>query len=107
MNGDAPASGGPVSAELIADLAAASRILVAKGVVDAFGHVSMRHPRAPERYLLARSIAPALVTPADIIEYDLERNPCNAEGRPSFLERVVHGDVYRARGHTQPIVHRL
>src|SRR5438034_4318430 len=105
MNGDAPASGGPVSAELIADLAAASRFLVAKGVVDAFGHVSMRHPRAPERYLLARSIAPALVTPADIIEYDLDSNPCNAEGRSSFLERFIHGEIYRARADIQSIVH--
>jgi len=59
MNGDAPASGGPVSAELIADLAAASRILVTQGVVDAFGHVSMRHPQAPERYLMARALAAA------------------------------------------------
>src|SRR5437773_3070709 len=105
MNGDAPASGGPVSAELIADLAAASRILVAKGVVDAFGHVSMRHPRAPDRYLLARSIAPALVTPADIIEYDLESNPCNAEGRSSFLERFIHGEIYKARADIQSVVH--
>jgi len=56
-------SGGPVAAERIEDLAAASRILAAQGVVDGFGHVSMRHPSAPERYLMARSIAPALVTP--------------------------------------------
>src|SRR5213596_912288 len=105
MNADAPASGGPVSAELIADLAAASRILVAKGVVDAFGHVSMRHPRAPERYLLARSIAPALVTPDDIIEYDLDSNPCDANGRSSFLERFIHGEIYKARADIQSIVH--
>src|SRR5437762_14284878 len=105
MNGDAPASGGPVSAELIADLAAARRILVAKGVVTAFVHVSMRQPRAPERYLLARSIAPALVTPADIIAYDLESNPCNAEGRSSFLERFSPGEIYRARADIQSILH--
>ena len=73
--GDAPASGGPVGAALIADLAAACRILVAQGVVDAFGHVSMRHPQAPERYLMSRSIAPGLVTPDDILEYDLDSNP--------------------------------
>src|SRR5712691_2738021 len=60
---DPPKSGGKVPAERIADLAAASRILAAQGVVDGFGHVSMRHPSAPERYLMARSIAPALVTP--------------------------------------------
>ncbi len=103
--GDAPALGGPVSAEQIADLAAASRILVAQGVVDAFGHVSMRHPRAPDRYLMARSIAPALVTPDDIIEYDLDSNPCNAGGRSSFLERFIHGEIYRARADIQSIVH--
>src|SRR5882762_5479785 len=103
--GDAPASGGPVSAEQIADLAAASRILVAQGVVDGFGHVSMRHPQAPERYLMARSIAPALVTPDDILEYDLDSNPCNADGRSSFLERFIHGEVYKARADIQSIVH--
>src|SRR5437773_6725635 len=105
MNGDAPASGGPVSAELIADLAAASRILVAKGVVDAFGHVSTRHPRAPERYLLAGSIAPAFVTPADIITYDLASSPRDAEVRSSFLERFIHGEIYKARADIQSIVH--
>src|SRR5579862_8149263 len=71
-------SGGPVAASLIADLAAASRILAAQGVVDAFGHVSIRHPAAPDRYLMARSVAPALVTPEDIIEYDLDSNALNA-----------------------------
>src|SRR5438552_15579017 len=93
---DSPKSGGPVSAEQIADLAAASRVLVAQGVVDAFGHVSMRHPHAPERYLMARSIAPALVTPDDINEYDLDSNPCNANGRSSVLERFSHGEIDRA-----------
>ena len=85
MSGNAPESGGPVAAVLTGDLAAASRILVAQGVVDGFGHVSMRHPSAPDRYLMARSIAPALVTPDDLIEYDLDSNPCNANGRGSFL----------------------
>ena len=103
--GDQPKSGGPVSAEQIADLAAASRVLVAHGVVDAFGHVSVRHPHSPERYLMARSIAPALVTPDDIIEYDLDGNPCNANGRSSFLERFIHGEIYRARADIHSIVH--
>ncbi len=95
----------PVAAERIADLAAASRILVAQGVVDGFGHVSMRHPLAPDRYLMARSIAPALVTPDDIIEYDLDSNPCNANGRGSFLERFIHGEIYKARPDIMSIVH--
>ena len=98
-------SGGPVAAELIADLAAASRILVAQGVVDGFGHVSLRHPAAPGRYLMARSIAPGLVTPDDIIEYDLDSNPRNANGRGSFLERFIHGEIYKARADIHAIVH--
>jgi ribulose-5-phosphate 4-epimerase/fuculose-1-phosphate aldolase len=101
----APESGGPVAPALIKDLAAASRILVAQGVVDGFGHVSMRHPSQPDRYLMARSIAPALVTPDDIIEYDLDSNPCNANGRASFLERFIHGEIYRARPDIVSIVH--
>jgi HCOMODA/2-hydroxy-3-carboxy-muconic semialdehyde decarboxylase len=104
-SGAPPVSGGPVPPELLADLAAASRILVAQGVVDGFGHVSMRHPTAPDRYLMARSVAPALVTPADLIEYDLESEPCNAEGRGSFLERFIHGAVYRARPEIGAVVH--
>ena len=100
-----PESGGAVAAETIADLAAASRILAAQGVVDGFGHVSLRHPGAADRYLLSRSIAPARVTPADIIEYDLASNPCNADGRGSFLERFIHGEIYRARPDVMAIVH--
>ncbi|HEX9672510.1 MAG TPA: class II aldolase/adducin family protein [Burkholderiales bacterium] len=101
----APASGGAVAAELLRDLAAASRILAAQGVVDGFGHVSMRHPSAPDRFLMARSIAPALVTPGDIIEYDLDSNPCNAGGRGSFLERFIHGEIYKARPDIMSVVH--
>jgi HCOMODA/2-hydroxy-3-carboxy-muconic semialdehyde decarboxylase len=102
---NAPESGGAVAAALIADLAAASRILAAQGVVDGFGHVSIRHPQAPDRYFMARSIAPALVTPADIIEYDLNSNPSNANGRGSFLERFIHGEIFKARPDVMSVVH--
>ena len=105
MKASSPDSGGPVAAERIADLAAASRILAAQGVVDGFGHVSMRHPRARDRYLMARAVAPALVTPEDVIEYDLESNPCNANGRSSFLERFIHGEIYKARPDIMAVVH--
>jgi HCOMODA/2-hydroxy-3-carboxy-muconic semialdehyde decarboxylase len=105
MNASAPKSGDPVAAEQMADLAAASRILAAQGVVDGFGHVSMRHPRAPDRYLMARSLAPARVSPEDIIEYDLESNACNAGGRSSFLERFIHGEIYKARPDVMAVVH--
>jgi ribulose-5-phosphate 4-epimerase/fuculose-1-phosphate aldolase len=101
----APASGGPAPADVLADLAAASRILVAQGVVDGFGHVSMRHPDAPNRYFMARSIAPALVTVDDLIEYDLDSNPIDANGRGSFLERFIHGQIYRARPDVNAVVH--
>lgn len=101
----APKSAGAVGADVLADLAAASRILAAQGVVDGFGHVSMRHPSAPDRYLMARSIAPALVTPGDIIEYDLDSDPCNANGRGSFLERFIHGEIYKARPDIMSVVH--
>ena len=104
-NIDSPKSGGPVDPALLADLAAAGRILVTQGVMDGFGHVSLRHPQAPNRYFMARSIAPALVTPADIIEYDLDSNPCNANGRGSFLERFIHGEIFKARPDIMSVVH--
>jgi ribulose-5-phosphate 4-epimerase/fuculose-1-phosphate aldolase len=102
---DAPASGGPVSEEFLADLAAASRILAAHGVVDAFGHISHRHPDAPDRYFMSRSRAPALVEPEDLIEYSLDSEPVNADGRGSFLERFIHGEVYKARPDVVSVVH--
>lgn len=101
----APRSGGPVKPEIIADLAAASRILAAQGVVDGFGHVSMRHPNAPERYLMSRSLAPALVVPDDIMEYDLDFTPVDPNGRGSFLERYIHGQIYKARPDVCAVVH--
>ena len=100
-----PRSAGAVEPELLADLAAASRILAERGVVDGFGHVSMRHPADPGRYLMSRSLAPALVTPGDLIEYDLDSQPCNPNGRNSFLERFIHGEVYKARPDVMAVVH--
>jgi len=102
---NAPRSAGALPLQLSEDLAAASRILVAQSVVDGFGHVSMRHPSSPHRYLMSRSIAPALVTPADIIEYTLDSDPCNANGRSSFLERFIHGEIYKARPDVMSVVH--
>lgn len=102
---ETPKSAGPVAAKILADLAAASRILAARGVVDGFGHVSMRHPDAPDRFLMSKSIAPAMVVPDDIIEYDLDSVPCNANGRGSFLERFIHGEIYRMRPDINSVVH--
>jgi len=99
------ASAGLVEPALIEDLVAASRILADQGVLDAFGHVSMRHPGDPGRFLMARSLAPALVTAADIVEHDLDGNGIDANGRGLFLERFIHGEVYRARPDVNAVVH--
>jgi ribulose-5-phosphate 4-epimerase/fuculose-1-phosphate aldolase len=101
----AATSAGPVDAALLEDLVAANRILVDQGVLDGFGHVSIRHPHAPNRYLLARNIAPDLVTAADILEYDLDSNPIDAKGQRTFLERFIHGEAYRARPDVHAVIH--
>lgn len=100
-----PQSGGPVAPERISDLAAAARILAARGVVDGFGHVSMRHPDAPDRYLMSRALAPARVTPGDIVEYDLESVECDPDAPKGFLERFIHGQIYKARADVGAVVH--
>jgi HCOMODA/2-hydroxy-3-carboxy-muconic semialdehyde decarboxylase len=100
-----PTSAGPVSAGIIEDLVAASRILADHGVLDAFGHVSIRHPSNPNRYLMSRTQAPSLMTADDVVEYDLESNPITANGRPSFGERFIHGAVYKARPNVNSVVH--
>lgn len=91
--------------EALHDLVAAYRILAAQGVIDAYGHVSLRSPRNPERYYLARSLAPERVQLEDLIEYDLDSQPLDAEGRESVLERFIHGEIYRARPEVMCVVH--
>lgn len=91
-------------AQQLRDLAVANRILANEGVVDAFGHISIRHPSNPERFLLSRSRSPELVEPEDIMEFDLD---CNAIGdeRSAYLERFIHGPIYAARPDVQSVVH--
>jgi HCOMODA/2-hydroxy-3-carboxy-muconic semialdehyde decarboxylase len=101
----APVTAGPASAALIEDLVAANRILADQGIVDAFGHVSVRHDKSPQRFLLSRSLSPAQVTAADILEYDLDGNAVDARGRTSYLERFIHGSIYRARPDVGAVVH--
>ena len=91
--------------EELQDLVAAYRILAAHGVIDAYGHVSLRSPRNPERYYLSRSVAPELVKEEDLIQYDLDSNPVDADGRESVLERFIHGEIYRARTEVMCVVH--
>jgi ribulose-5-phosphate 4-epimerase/fuculose-1-phosphate aldolase len=101
----APVSGGPVDAAKIQELVIANRVLTDLNVIDGFGHVSMRHPTNPNRYLMGRNLAPALVTADDIMEYDLDSNPVDARGRASFNERFIHGEIYKARPDVMAIVH--
>src|SRR3954447_5872558 len=89
----------------IEDLVAAYRILAEFGVIDAYGHVSVRSENDPGRYLLSRSLAPEIVTEADIIEYDLDSTPLNANGRESVRERFIHGEVFKARPDVMAVVH--
>jgi ribulose-5-phosphate 4-epimerase/fuculose-1-phosphate aldolase len=101
----APTSAGPADPALIDDLVAANRILADQGVVDGYGHVSVRHPADPQRYLMSRSIAPETVTAADIMEYDLDSTAVDVRGRTSYLERFIHGEIYRARPDVKSVVH--
>ncbi|MBI3637116.1 MAG: class II aldolase/adducin family protein [Candidatus Rokubacteria bacterium] len=101
----APASAGTPDPKLVEDLVAANRVLVDQGVVDGYGHVSVRHDRDPNRYLMSRSIAPELVTAADIMEYDLENNAVDPRGRTAYLERFIHGEIYKVRPDVKAVVH--
>jgi ribulose-5-phosphate 4-epimerase/fuculose-1-phosphate aldolase len=92
-------------AECIRDLAIANRILAREGVVDAFGHVSVRHPSNPERFLLSRSRAPELVTSGDIREFDLTGEPLEDRGERQYGERPIHAAIYEARPDVRAIVH--
>jgi ribulose-5-phosphate 4-epimerase/fuculose-1-phosphate aldolase len=102
---DTMADAAAADPRLVADLVTANHILYDQHVVDAFGHVSVRHDKRPDRFLLARSMAPALVTAADILEFDLDGNPLAAQGRPVYLERFIHSEIYRIRPDVMSIVH--
>jgi ribulose-5-phosphate 4-epimerase/fuculose-1-phosphate aldolase len=98
-------SAGSVEPQLIEDLVAANRILADQGVLDGWGHVSVRHPRDPNHYLLSRSRAPELISAEDIMEFDLDSNPVDGRGRLLYTERFIHGEIYKARPDVVAIVH--
>src|SRR5437763_2816131 len=95
----------PPDSALVDRLVLANRILYHQGVVDAFGHVSARHDREPGRFLLARNMAPALVRREDIVTFDLDGEALDAAGRRVYLERFIHGEIYRSRPDVRAIVH--
>jgi len=102
---DSAAAGDAASARLVQELVLANHILFDQGVVDAFGHVSVRHDRRTDRFLLARNMAPGSVTAADIIEFTLDGEAVNAQGRRVYLERFIHGEIYRRRPDVVAVVH--
>ncbi len=91
--------------KLLDDLVLANHILFNNGVVDAFGHVSVRHDVRPDRFLLARNMAPDNVTIDDIVEFNLDGEPVNANGHRVYLERFIHSEIYRARPDVMAVVH--
>ena len=93
---------------LIGELVTANRILANEGIVDSFGHVSVRHPKDNNVYLLSRARAPELVEAKDILAYTLDGDPVEAkkaEGLAPYIERFIHGAIYEARPDVQSVVH--
>lgn len=98
-------AGQTASRSIVQELVLANRILSNEGVVDAYGHVSVRDDRNPNHYFLARHVAAGLVTAADIIEYDLDTNPVGGPRTDGYSERFIHGEIYKARPDVMAIVH--
>jgi ribulose-5-phosphate 4-epimerase/fuculose-1-phosphate aldolase len=92
-------------AAVIDDLVAANRILAAQGILPGYGHVSARHPSEPDRYLISRSVAPELVTADDIVVLDLDSDPIDPSAPRSYLERFIHGEIYKVRPDVHAVVH--
>jgi ribulose-5-phosphate 4-epimerase/fuculose-1-phosphate aldolase len=90
---------------ILEDLVTANRILAREGVLDAFGHVSVRHPTNAQRYFLARSISPELVSIDDLMEFTLDDEPVAPDGRAMYAERAIHGAIYRTRKDVHAICH--
>lgn len=87
------------------DLVVANRVLANEGIVDSLGHVSIRHPERADRYFMSRMRSPELVTREDIMEFDLDSNPIDQQGRDIYNERFIHGSIYAARPDVMAVVH--
>ena len=92
-------------ASLFSDLVAANRILADQGVVDGYGHVSVRHPTDPNHFYISRWLAPDLVTESDIVELDLECVPVSGDKRKLYSERFIHSEIYKVRPDVKSVVH--
>ncbi|MBI2189486.1 MAG: class II aldolase/adducin family protein [Acidobacteria bacterium] len=94
-----------VTIEALDELVTANRILAREGVVDGFGHVSIRHPGRPDRFIMSRARAPECIEIEDLVEYTLDGDPIDAGDRKSYSERFIHGGIYEARPEVRAIVH--
>ena len=92
-------------ATVIDDLVVANHILVNEGVLDGFGHISVRDERHPDRFLIAQSMAPGLVTAADIVSCDLDGTVHDEQGRKTYVERFIHSEIYRSRPDVKAVIH--
>ena len=90
---------------VLSELVVANRILAREGVVDAFGHISARHPEHPDRYIMSRSRAPELVTSEDLMVFELDGTPVDPRGRMPYAERPIHSGLYEARPDVQSVIH--
>ena len=90
---------------LVEKLAMANRILFDQGVVDGFGHISVRHDKSPDHFLLSCNRAPGLVRPEDILSYDLNGDLAVPSDKRSYLERFIHSEIYRVRPDVVSVVH--
>jgi ribulose-5-phosphate 4-epimerase/fuculose-1-phosphate aldolase len=100
-----PAAPPAQDAERLADLVTANHIIADQGIVDGFGHISVRSTADPTHYFISRSRAPAMVSADDIMEYDLNDNAIDARGRSSYVERFIHSEIYKARPDVQSVIH--
>jgi ribulose-5-phosphate 4-epimerase/fuculose-1-phosphate aldolase len=105
MGNQAQNTSNPSELDPVNDLVAANHVLTDQGIVDGYGHVSIRDPKNPNQYLMARDLPPALVTASDILTYGLDSNPLNAKGIAVVSERFIHGEIYKARPEVTAVVH--
>jgi ribulose-5-phosphate 4-epimerase/fuculose-1-phosphate aldolase len=99
------ATAADVLGSLLDDLVTANHILFHQGVLDAFGHVSVRHPTEPDRFFMSRAMAPGLVTAADVVELDLDANRLGEGTQSLYVERFIHSEIYKVRDDVNAIVH--
>jgi HCOMODA/2-hydroxy-3-carboxy-muconic semialdehyde decarboxylase len=100
----ARAAAAGASAQLVDDLVVGNRILANENILDGLGHISVRHDQNPNHFLLSRDLAPELVTPGDLVEYDLDGNPVS-DKRQGYQERFIHAAIYKARPDVRSVVH--